>query len=90
MTHLDVGRTGLAFGIFFGGLHAVWAGVVAAGWGQPLLDLIFTLHFIEPPFRVAAFRLETAALLVGLTFSIGGLSGMAFAAGWNLLARRRP
>lgn len=90
MTHLDVSRTGLALGIFMGSLHTVWVAVVALGWGQMLLDLIFTLHFIEPPFRVAAFRLETAALLVGLTVSIGGLSGMAFAAAWNALARPRP
>ncbi len=90
MTHLDIGRTGLAFGIFLGGLHALWAGIVAAGWGQALMDLIFTLHFIDPPYRVAAFRLDTAALLVGLTFAIGGFSGLAFAAGWNALGRRRP
>ena len=90
MTHLDIGRTVLAFGTFFGGLHALWAGVVAAGWGQALMDLIFTLHFIDPPYRITAFSLDTAALLVGLTFLIGGLSGIAFAAAWNGMARRSP
>ena len=89
MTHLDVGRTGLAVGILMGGIHALWAGVVAAGWGQWFLDLIFTLHFIDPPYQVLAFQWGTAAFLVGLTFAIGGLSGMAFAAGWNALARPR-
>lgn len=89
MTRLDVGRTGMVLGLLVGGIHAAWAGVVAAGWGQWLLDLIFTLHFIDPPYHVAAFQMTTAALLVGLTFVIGCLSGMAFASGWNILARSR-
>ena len=89
MPHFNVGRTGLVTGILFGGFHAVWAGLVACGWGQPLLDLIFRLHFIDPPYHVAGFDLGTAALLVGLTFLLGALAGMAFAILWNELARPR-
>ena len=89
MTHFNVGRTGLVLGILLGGFHAVWAALVAGGWGQPLLDLIFRLHFIDPPYHVAPFQIGTAALLVGLTFVLGGFSGMAFAVVWNRLARPR-
>ena len=89
MVRFDVARTGLVFGAFLGGLHALWAAVVASGWGQWLLDLIFRLHFIDPPYQVAAFEPGTAALLVSLTFMIGGLSGLAFALVWNALARPR-
>ena len=70
-----------------GGFHAVWAGIVASGWGQWLLDLIFRLHFLSPPWQVAAFDLPTAALLVGLTFTLGGLFGLTFALLWNALSR---
>jgi hypothetical protein len=89
MVRFQIARTGLVFGTLLGGLHALWAGIVASGWGQWLLDLIFWLHFIDPPYHVAAFELGTAAQLVGLTFMIGGLSGLAFALVWNALARPR-
>ena len=83
MSKVSVPRTGLALGILAGGFHAVWAGLVAAGWGQPLLDLIFRLHFIDPPYHVTAFNLPTAATLVGLTFAIGMVCGLALAMTWN-------
>ena len=40
MVRFDVARTELVFGALLGGPHALWAGVVASGWGQWLLDLI--------------------------------------------------
>ncbi len=89
MLKLDVARTGLVFGLLIGGMHAMWAGLVAAGWGQPLLDFVFRLHFIDPPYQVGPFNAATAVLLVGLTFTLGGLSAMAFALVWNSLGRRQ-
>ena len=83
MSKVSVPRTGLALGVLAGGFHAVWAALVAAGWGQPLLDLIFRLHFIDPPYHVMAFNLPTAATLVGLTFAIGLVGGVALAITWN-------
>ena len=88
MLKLDVARTGLVFGLLIGGIHAMWAGLVAAGWGQSLLDFIFRLHFIDLPYQVGPFNAATAALLVGLTFTLGGLSAMAFALVWNSLGQR--
>jgi len=87
MVRLNVPRTGLTFGIFMALFHAGWAALVAAGWAQPLLDLIFRLHFIAPPYRVGAFDLVTAAALVGVTFVLGAVGASAFAAVWNIAVR---
>ena len=87
MLHFNVVRTGLVTGALLGGFHAVWAGIVASGWGQGLLDLIFRLHFIAPAYQVMPFDPGTAALLVGLTFTLGGLLGLTFALLWNALSR---
>lgn len=83
MSTVSVPRTGLVLGVLLGGFHAVWASLVAAGWGQPILDFIFRLHFIDPPYHVAAFDLPTAATLVGLTFGLGAIGGVALAIAWN-------
>ena len=69
MVRFDVARTGLVFGALLGGLHALWAGVVASGWGQWLLDLIFRLHFIDPPYQVAAFEEGPTAVLTSIYFA---------------------
>ena len=91
MTTVSIPRTGLALGVLTGGLHAAWAGLVAAGWGQPFLDFIFRLHFIDPPYHVAAFDLATAATLVGVTFALGLLGGVTLAIVWNSIgARAKP
>ena len=57
-------------------LHAAWAGLVASGYAQSLIDFIFRLHFIAPVYRIAAFDLQTAGLLVALTGSLGALAGV--------------
>ncbi len=85
MSTVSVPRTGLVLGVLTGGFHAVWASLVAVGWGQPLLDFIFRLHFIDPPYRVVAFDLPTATTLVGLTFGLGVVGGVALAIAWNII-----
>lgn len=88
MTRLGVIRTGLTFGAFMALFHAAWAALVAVHWAQPLLDFIFRLHFIAPPYRVEAFDLATAAGLVGVTFALGAIGAGAFATVWNIAARK--
>ncbi len=85
MTAVSIPRAGLVLGVMIGGFHAVWAGLVAAGWGQALLDFIFRLHFIDSPYRVTAFDLPTAATLVAVTFALGILTGSILALAWNTI-----
>jgi hypothetical protein len=79
-------KTGLATGAMLGLLHLFWAALVAAGWGQAVLDFVLGLHMIHFDFTVGPFALATAAALVGLTASIGFVFGLVFALIWNRLA----
>jgi hypothetical protein len=86
MSTVSIPKAGLALGVLMGGLHAVWAALVAVGWAQPFLDFIFRLHFIDPPYHVGVFDLTTAAALVGVTFLLGLAGGGALAIVWNIVA----
>jgi hypothetical protein len=81
MTRLGILGTGLALGLCM-------ALFLALRWAQPLLDFIFRLHFITPPYRVGNFDPATALTLVGVTFALGAVCGGAFAAIWNLAVRK--
>lgn len=81
-------KTGFATGAMLGLLHLTWASLVAAGWGQAVLDFVLRLHMIRFDFTVGPFVLVTAAGLVALTFSLGLLFGLVFALIWNGLAAR--
>jgi hypothetical protein len=86
MRHIDGPRTALAVGTVVGLFHFFWAALVAAGWAKPLLDFILGLHFIQLDIQIAPFAIGTAAVLVALTFGVGAVFGLVFAAVWNRLA----
>lgn len=72
-------KLGAASAVALGGVHLVWAVLVAVGLAQSLLDLIFRLHFILPALSVGAFDLATACGLVALTAAIGFVAGYLLA-----------
>jgi hypothetical protein len=74
---------GFAFAIFLGSWHALWAVLVWAGAAQRLLDFVFRLHMITPPYQVTAFSPFTATGLVGMTAAIGYVSGWFIGIVWN-------
>jgi hypothetical protein len=88
MTRLGILGTGFVFGLCMALFHATWAALVALRWAQPLLDFIFRLHFIAPPYRVGNFDPATALMLVGVTFALGVVGGSIFATVWNLAVRK--
>jgi hypothetical protein len=74
---------GVALAVFMGGCHLMWSALVLAGWAQPVIDFVFRLHFLEPPYRVDTFALDRAFGLIALTTALGYVGGIALAALWN-------
>ena len=76
-------RTGIAFGAFLGLWHVLWSGLVATGAAQTVLDFVLRIHFLQLDVRLAPFDVVIAALLVGVTTTVGFVLGLVFAALWN-------
>ena len=75
-------------GSLVGGWHLVWAIIVAIGWGKPLIDFIFWIHFLKPVFVVEPFAIGRAIVLVLVTAAIGYFVGLVGALLWNRLHTR--
>lgn len=82
---IGANTTGLAFGGMLGLWHFIWAVLVALGLAQPLLDTIFRLHMIQPPYAVLPFSASSAVGLVAMTFIVGYVIGWLFGVLWNSL-----
>jgi hypothetical protein len=79
---------GFAFAAFLGAWHMFWAVLIWAGAAQWLLDFVFRLHMIEPPYHVGPFNLLTATTLVLFTSAVGYVSGWFIGFLWNRLVLR--
>jgi len=75
-THL---KNGLIGGLSLAFLHLCWIIVVAAGWGQVLMDFIFKFHMLNSPLQVQAFNPGYAVTLLVVTFSVGFVMGVVIA-----------
>jgi hypothetical protein len=88
MYHLDPQKSGTVLGALLGGFHLMWAMIIAAGWGQAVLDFIFWMHFLKPVFVIEAFAMDRAVVLILVTAAIGYVIGLSGAVLWNRLHTR--
>jgi hypothetical protein len=84
----DNSSWGLIVGVFMGGFHTLWALLVASGLAQPLMNWIFDLHMIVPPYTIAPFDILKALTLVIVTFVIGYISGWVLAGICNAFCKK--
>lgn len=80
---INKNKLGLAFGTFLGIWHFVWGLLVLSGLSQSLMNIVFRLHMIEPPYTVVPFDFGTAVALILVTSMTGYLSGWVLGAIWN-------
>jgi hypothetical protein len=74
---------GLYCGALISFCHLVWVAMVGFGWAQGWLNFIFGLHFLNSPFKVGAFNMTTALVLVIFTFVVGYVFGWVATWVWN-------
>jgi hypothetical protein len=80
-------RAGVVFGLFLAFFHTAWAGLVAAGLAQKLMDFIFWAHFIAPPYLIQPFEIGQAFILIVITFLAGLTFGVVSGSFWNMSTR---
>jgi hypothetical protein len=80
---IDPIKAGLVLGALLGGLHLVWALLVAAGLAQSVVDFVLWMHFIKPIYVIAPFSIATAAVLVAVTAGTGFVIAFLFGLLWN-------
>lgn len=76
-------KLALVVGMSFGLCHLAWAVLVAAGVAQWLMDWVFRLHFIQPPYVITQFNFVFAVGLIVVTTISGYVTGWVFGAIWN-------
>jgi hypothetical protein len=87
MGTVNPNKTGLVLGTLMGGWHLLWALLVAVGWAQWLLNFVFWMHFIKPPYVVEAFHAWIAVVLIAVTATIGYVVGYILGVLWNWIQR---
>jgi hypothetical protein len=81
-------KVGLTLGAMAGLCHLVWALLVATGQGQPLMDWMFKMHFLNNPYTVGAFDAVNALLLVVMALVMGYIVGFVFTSVWDMVHKK--
>jgi hypothetical protein len=79
-------RLALVFAAALACWHIAWSLLVLLGLAQDLINFLFWLHFITPPYQVGAFAFGRAVGLIVVAAALGYVSGGLIAVIWNRVA----
>lgn len=80
-------KVGLVLGALYGGWHLLWSVFVAVGWAQTLINFVFWMHFVVPPYIIAPFQVRVALVLIVVTSVVGYAIGYILGLLWNWIHR---
>jgi hypothetical protein len=83
-------RVGTTVAVLLAGWHILWAFLVAAGWAQAVVDVVFWMHFIQPTYVVLPFDFTTSAVLMVTTAALGFVTGYLITLLWTWLGSKAP
>jgi len=89
MQEINKKKIGMVTGAFMALIHLCWAVLVAIGLAQPLMDWIFGLHMIRPPYQVMRFNIWSALILIIVAYLGGYAFGWVFAHVWNRYLKKK-
>jgi hypothetical protein len=80
-------RPALVGGLFLGGLHLIWALLVAIIPNplQSFLNWIFRVHFLEPVWILTSFNFIDAFWLTIVTFVLGYIGTLLAVCLWKMI-----
>lgn len=87
MGTVNPNKAGLVLGTLIGAWHLIWGVLVAVGWAQAILNFVFWIHFLAPPFSVQQFQPGLALILILVTGAIGYVMGYVLGVLWNWINR---
>jgi len=82
---MNIWKAGFVLGVLVGGWHLCWSLLVALRWVQPVIDFVFSIHFIKPICVIESFEVARAMILIGVTTGVGFVIGSVFGLIWNAL-----
>ena len=75
---MNIWKAGFVLGVRVGGWHLCWSLLVALRWVQPVIDFVFSIHFIKPICVIESFEVARAMILIGVTTGVGFVIGSVF------------